>query len=391
MLIDLIRNEPLKFSPGAHFNYCNSNYLLLGVIIESASGKSYGDFVKENIFEPLGMSNSGCDISKTILKNRAAGYNRQDGNLVNCTYELVDAPFGDAHIYTTVEDMLLWDQALYTDQLVSLDTLDAIFTPYEPVSFTGGYYGYGWDIVERAGREVLQHTGSWWGFDAYFGRLPAEKVCIVILSNFQFVGALVLEDDLFPMVENLFGPRLVAHWALDETEGMIVTDSVGNNNGYALGDPIWKPDDGQVDGAIQLDGADDYIITAPVLNPSEGPFSIFAWVLGGAPGQVVISEFMGANWLMLDAEGKLMTELKDSSGLAGPLLSETTITDGEWHRISLVWDGSNRRLYVDEVVVAEDVQDGLENSYKSMYIGTDKDRQAGTFWDGLIDDVRIYN
>ena len=98
---------------------------------------------------------------------------------------------------------------------------------------------------------------------------------------------------------------------------------------------------------------------------------------------------MGVNWLMLDAEGKLMTEVKSSGGET--LLSQTVINDGNWHRIALVWDRSHRRLCVDDIVVAEDVQDGLENSYKALYIGTDKDRQAGTFWDGLIDDVRIYN
>jgi hypothetical protein len=186
-------------------------------------------------------------------------------------------------------------------------------------------------------------------------------------------------------------PALAAHWALDESEGTVAGDSAGTNDGFVAGDAIWQPDGGQVDGAINLDGVDDFILAAPILNPSEGPFSVFAWVQGGAPGQVVISELMGANWLMLDAEGKLMTELKDSAGLTGPLLSETTITNGEWHRISLVWDGSNRRLCVDDAVVAEDVQDGLVNSYKSLYIGAGKDRQAGTFWDGLIDDVRIYN
>jgi len=200
-------------------------------------------------------------------------------------------------------------------------------------------------------------------------------------------------EDLKVLAEHLFeevdDPTLIAHWPLDETEGMSAADSVSGNDATVVGGTTWQPDSGQVDGALQLDGVSGCAITGPVLNPADGPFSIFAWVRGGAPGQVVISELMSANWLMLDAEGKLMTEVKGPGG--EPLLSETIITDGNWHRIGLVWDRSYRRLCVDDIVVAEDVQDGLESSYKGLYIGTDKDRQAGTFWDGLIDDVRIYN
>jgi len=170
---------------------------------------------------------------------------------------------------------------------------------------------------------------------------------------------IVLSEHFF---EDVNDPTLVAHWALDETEGMVVADSAGDNNGYVLGDPIWKPIDGIVDGALQLDGVDDYVLTGFVMNLADGPFSIFAWIKGGAPGQVVVSQQNAADWLAADAEGKLMTELKSSNQLAGPLFSEAVITDGQWHRIGLVWDGSNRTLYVDGVVVADDIQPGLEGS-----------------------------
>jgi len=94
-----------------------------------------------------------------------------------------------------------------------------------------------------------------------------------------------------------------AHWALDETEGMVVADSAGNNNGYALGDPIWQPDGGQVNGALEFDGVDDFISAPAVLNPADGAFSVLAWVKGGAPGQVVLSQIAGANWLSTDPSG----------------------------------------------------------------------------------------
>jgi hypothetical protein len=184
---------------------------------------------------------------------------------------------------------------------------------------------------------------------------------------------------------------LIAHWTLDETEGMVVADSAGDNNGYALGDPVWQPDGGLADGALLLDGVDDYVITGAALNPAEGPFSVLAWVKGGAPGQVVVSQQGAANWLMADAEGNLMTELKGTDRSAGPLQSQTIITDGNWHRVGFMWDGSQRILYVDDMEAAIDTQSDLGGSESGLYLGTGNFMEPDTFWAGLIDDVRIYN
>jgi Tol biopolymer transport system component len=199
--------------------------------------------------------------------------------------------------------------------------------------------------------------------------------------------------DLIILVEHLFEESggLVGHWKLDETDGGIAYDSAGDNDGYVLGGAIWEPHGGQVGGAIRLDGADGCIMANPVLNPAEGPFSVFAWVQAGAPGQVIVSATAGANWLMLDGEGKLMTEVKSPDPSATCLPSHTVITDGNWHRVGLAWDGSNRMLYVDDAVVGEDTQDGLEGSFNGLYIGCGKNMQPGTYFSGLIDDVRVYN
>ncbi len=183
-----------------------------------------------------------------------------------------------------------------------------------------------------------------------------------------------------------------AHWKLDETEGTIAYDSAGDNDGIVNGGPLWQPTDGQIDGALAFDGIDDYVLTPFVLNPAKSPSSIFVWVKGGAPGQAVLSQAGGANWILADAsEGKLMTELKASGRGATELLSQTIITDGNWHRIGLAWDGSNRTLYVDNVAVAEDTQHNLAGSNNGLYIGTGTAMEPGSFWSGLIDDVRIYN
>ena len=199
---------------------------------------------------------------------------------------------------------------------------------------------------------------------------------------------IVLSEHLFEKVDD---PTLIAHWALDETEGMFAADRVGSNNAIVLGGATWQPSSGQVDGAIQLDGVSGYAIAGAVLNPADGPFSVLAWVKDGAPGQVVVSQQSASNWLATDADGNLMTELKSSGQHAEPLVSETVINDGQWHRIGLVWDGSNRILYVDSVKVAEDTQDGLEGSESGLNIGAGKMTQHGTYFSGLIDDIRIYD
>jgi hypothetical protein len=206
------------------------------------------------------------------------------------------------------------------------------------------------------------------------------------------VDALDLELLMSYWEQSVDDPTLVAHWALDEAEGGVAYDSAGPNDAFVIGGPIWHPVGGRVNGAIELDGIDDVVVAGAPLNPADGPFSVLAWVNGGAPGQAIISEPGGPDWLVLDPlAGHLMTELTNAGRSAAPLASQTAIHDGNWHRIGLVWDGSYRMLYVDGVVVAEDTQDGMVNKGNGFYIGCGEDMQPGTFFSGLIDEVRIYN
>lgn len=186
-------------------------------------------------------------------------------------------------------------------------------------------------------------------------------------------------------------PALTAHWKLDELEGPIAADSVGTSDGVLVGDPIWQPADGKVAGALQLDGVDDCVATDFVCDPSAGCFSLFAWVRGGAPGQVIVSQDKGANWLTVTAsEGSLTTEISGGGRTGKPLLSAGILTDDAWHRVGFVWNGSNRILYIDDVEVARDSQSSLAACRGGLHIGAGNSLSAGTFWSGLIDDVRIY-
>ena len=201
-------------------------------------------------------------------------------------------------------------------------------------------------------------------------------------------------QDLIVLSEHLFkdvnDPTLIAHWALDETEGMIAHDSVNGNDDFVMGGALWQSNGGKVDGAIELDGVDDCVICKTGPNPAEGPCSILAWIKGGAPGQVIIAQPAVADFMAVDSEGNLMTGLNGSDQSSAPLLSQASVTDGQWHRIGLVWDGLRRSLFVDGVKVAEDIEDGQGVFGSGLYIGVGKDYVDGTFFSGLIDDVRIY-
>jgi hypothetical protein len=186
--------------------------------------------------------------------------------------------------------------------------------------------------------------------------------------------------------QELEDPTLIAHWALDEAEGRVASDSAGTNDGTLVGNPLWQPSDG----ALLFDGSPGFVTTPFVCDPSAGPFSALAWVKGGAPGRVILAQANGACWLKAAGlQGALMTELKGPQG--GPLVSPTVITDGAWHRVGLVWDGSNRILCVDGLEVIRDKPGVVAGSNGGLAIGGPADPAQGGFWSGLIDDVRIYN
>jgi len=192
-------------------------------------------------------------------------------------------------------------------------------------------------------------------------------------------------------------PTLKACWKLDETEGDIAYDSAAENDAALMGDALWQPDSGMVKGALQFDGLDDCVKTPFKLNPAEGEFSVFAWINGGAPGQVILSQEVGANWLMAGGQGVLRTDIADPvevtrRGAEGgrPLISQTVVIDGDWHRVGFVWDGIHRILYVDDIEVARDTVDNLQRETDWLNIGVDPDFQPGAFWSGMIDDVRVY-
>jgi len=157
-----------------------------------------------------------------------------------------------------------------------------------------------------------------------------------------------------------------------------------------MGNAAWQPAGGKIGGALAFDGKDDFVQSGSVvLDPAKGPFSVIAWVKGGAPNKVIVSQASGADWFYLNQYGMLTTDLNSADRNAKPLSSDAFVTDDQWHRVVLTWDGTDRSLYMDGIEVATDTQPNLAPSSGNLQMGCGK--SGGAFWSGLIDDVRVYN
>jgi CubicO group peptidase (beta-lactamase class C family) len=174
------RDIPLDFKPGERGSYSNSGYVVLGYIIERASGQSYETFLRQNIFEPVQMENTGYDHEDGSL---AVGYTGFHARWEKPDDLDMTLPFAAGGLYSTVEDLYRCDQALYTEQLISQESLNVMFTPHAMLSNLGMSYGYGWFVQEVNNRLVLSHSGGIEGFATEMRRYPDDKVTIIILSN----------------------------------------------------------------------------------------------------------------------------------------------------------------------------------------------------------------
>jgi CubicO group peptidase (beta-lactamase class C family) len=182
-IVSVFKDSTLQFTPGEKFNYSNSGYTLLGLIIENVTGKTFEQNLHELIFTPLKMSNSGYDHFETILKNRSTGYERDGENFRNSNYIDMSIPYAAGSIYSTVEDMYLWDQALYTNKLLTDKSKDLMFSSHVPVG--PWHYGYGWIIKENSNDNlrILEHNGGINGFNTLISRIPSEKHLVVLINN----------------------------------------------------------------------------------------------------------------------------------------------------------------------------------------------------------------
>ncbi|MGE5848021.1 MAG: serine hydrolase, partial [Ignavibacteria bacterium] len=186
-IIDLFKDKDLTFEPGSQWTYSNSGYIMLGVIIEKITGKPYEQVLKENILDPAGMTNSGYDHMENIIKKRAAGYDRLPDGYKNCDFVDMSSPYSAGALYSTAEDLFKWDQALYTNKLLSEESKKKIFTGYFDV-FEGMKYCYGWMTKyvpsgKNDSTRIVVHGGGIFGFNTVIVRQIEKNNCIILLNN----------------------------------------------------------------------------------------------------------------------------------------------------------------------------------------------------------------
>jgi CubicO group peptidase (beta-lactamase class C family) len=175
----LIEQKSLDFKPGDRFDYSNSGYILLAMITEKVSGMPFHEFMKANVFDPLGMNNTLVyDESKPLINNRAIGHSR-DGTFND--YNILTT--GAGGIFSRVDDLYLWDQALYSGTLVSWGTIYEAFTPFILNNGDISNYGFGWFIYEDEKSKTVSHSGSLSGFRNYICRDIVNKNAYVLLTN----------------------------------------------------------------------------------------------------------------------------------------------------------------------------------------------------------------
>ena len=173
------RPDPTS-TPGTRFSYCNTNFLLLATIIEKISGINFPDYMQQHFFEPLQMKNTFVFTLKDTLTATPSFTN--NGNY--WSYDFLDATYGDKNVYSTPQDLLKWDQALYTDQIIKKPLLDSAFAPQSFEKQSVHNYGFGWRLqILPYGKKIVYHFGKWHGSNAVFTRLMDEKVAIIILGN----------------------------------------------------------------------------------------------------------------------------------------------------------------------------------------------------------------
>ncbi|WP_240359289.1 serine hydrolase domain-containing protein [Pyxidicoccus trucidator] len=174
----------LEFAPGSRWSYSNTGYVLLGIIVNRVSGTFYGDVLRDKVFKPAGMTTARIISEADIIPHRADGYRMDKGTLKN--QEWVSPSLnttGDGSMYVSVRDMLAWDAAVQARAILTPESWREILTPAPLTSGATYPYGFGWQLLERAGKPLHQHGGAWQGFTSYFGRYLGEGLSLIVLTN----------------------------------------------------------------------------------------------------------------------------------------------------------------------------------------------------------------
>ncbi len=180
--IDLFRHKPLVFQPGSNYEYCNSGYVLLGYLIEKITGLSFKDFIVTNLFKPVGMDDSGYDSHSDIILHRASGYEIKPDGLYNTDFLDMSLPYAAGSLYSTTQDLLIWQEQLFAGKIISSESLNKMIRPFK------NSYGFGVSVQSFDGHKSISHGGGINGFNTFMMYFPKEKISIIVLANLIAFG-----------------------------------------------------------------------------------------------------------------------------------------------------------------------------------------------------------
>ena len=187
-MVARFRDRPLDFAPGERHAYSNSNYLVLGLLIELVSGQRFGDFLRENVLAPLGLNQTGVDSNLAILPRRAAGYWLRNGEILNAPYSDMTVPHAGGAMYSTTHDLARWAEAVFSgDKLLTPASRAKLLTPAQD------NYALGLRVATFRGRKLIEHGGNISGFSSHLRHYPEDDLTIVVLSNLS-TGTGIVED-----------------------------------------------------------------------------------------------------------------------------------------------------------------------------------------------------
>jgi len=202
---------PVRFAPGERWDYSNTGYMLLALVVEKISGERFGDFLEKKIFDPLGMKGTVLftPITPPEIEHRAWGFRLtpDGGERLANDRNYLNAMYGDGEVYSTAADLIKWDQALYASKLISPADVDEMFTSGRLSSGKETGYGYGWSVGNRGGRKVVNHGGGWVGFRTWIDRELQGRQLLVILTNHTSRSLGVVRRGVLSIIEGK-KPRL---------------------------------------------------------------------------------------------------------------------------------------------------------------------------------------
>jgi len=222
-MVDLFKSEPMEFAPGEKWNYNNSAYFMLGVIIEKVSGVTYAEYLEKNIFVPLGLKSTYYGSQSRIIPNRAQGYQRDGNTFINAEYLSLTHPYAAGSIMSTVDDLLLWNNAVHSYKLVKKETIQKAFVNYKLNNGKPFNYGYGWALDEINGSPTIEHSGGIFGYSTNAIYLPKEDVFVVAYSNCDCSSPVEVSTKIAALAIGKPFPGPVAKVTLDEAYAKSLT------------------------------------------------------------------------------------------------------------------------------------------------------------------------